>query len=109
MLTLLLIISIIPPAPRVTANSNDYLEIQAPPQLCYDVMIAFANVVEPNWRGNAFPIWASLAQDAKDNGRICYSWSYYDEKIAYRERELFIGLALHGYKYKYENKTKTHQ
>lgn len=102
MLALLLMFGLIPPAPTLVYNNESYVEIKAPPEFCYDVIIAFANVVDPGWRANPFPVWATLAKDAKDTGRISYSWGYYGEELPSYEREVLLGLTYFGYKYRYK-------
>lgn len=97
-----LLIATIPLGPRIINNDENFIEIKAPPQLCYDSVIAFANNVEPDWRANPFPVWVALAQEAKDSGRIIHNWIYYGEEQARKEKELLLGLIYFGYKNKYE-------
>lgn len=100
MLTLLLIFATIPPAPRIELYDDNHIVIKAPPQLCYDVMIAFANNVEPNWRRGAFPAWLKWANEAKENGRIEYYIHDWDTDDARAQKELMVGLTFIGYNYR---------
>ena len=107
MLLLTLFLLTIPTAPRITCNEENHLVIEAPPQLCHDVFIAFADGVQPNWRVNAgpFPIWIRYANDAKERGIIEYQWYYYDsDDMAFAERQYLLGLTFVGYKHRYGKK-----
>lgn len=72
MLGILLLFSIIPFGPRLDAYNESTIIIGAPHQLCYDVTIAYADAVEPDWRvnGGAFPFWISKANQAKEDGYV---------------------------------------